>query len=212
MRNNLIFTLIILLAFFVSGGCEVDFGSTNNNGNSGENNESILRGTITSIVPDRDLSGITVQIEDMETGNIFSDTTDSSGFFQIEGSFHGTLLRLEFLDESSSQIAITSVTVFPGAEVDLGSISISNGIVNIEGDIVVVFEGDVIENNCSGGTGTIEVETDSTEVIVQVLSSTDITRDSDELACEDILIGNEVEIRGTLLPGDNVQADSIEIK
>ncbi|GIW47157.1 MAG: hypothetical protein KatS3mg078_1034 [Deltaproteobacteria bacterium] len=212
MRNNLIFTLIVLLAFFASGGCEVDFGGTNNNSNSGENNESILRGTITSIVPDRDLSGITVQIEDKETGSFFSDTTDSSGFFQIEGSFHGTLLRLEFLDESSSQIAITSVTVFPGAEVDLGSISINNGIVNIEGDIVVVFEGDVIENNCSGGTGTIEVETDSTEVIVQVLSSTEITRDSDELACEDILIGNEVEIRGMLLPGDTVQADSIEVK
>jgi hypothetical protein len=205
------FISILIISLLTSGGCDIDFGGGNNDGN-GENGdgESILQGTIAEITPDRDLGGVTVRVEDEDTGIFFPDVTDDSGFFKIEGDFDGSLLRLEFLDETQTLIAVTSITVFPGAEVDLGEITITNGIVTFEDDIIVIFNGDVTENNCSGGVGTIEVTADDTEVIVQVTSSTDIIRNDEDLSCEDLLVVNKVKVRGELT--DNiVKADQIEL-
>lgn len=204
---------ILFISLFTTGGCDIEFSSDNNNGNGGGggNQDSTLQGTIASIIPDRSLDGITVEVEDEDTGTPFSDVTDNNGFFQIEGGFSGNGTRLEFLDENPTQIALTSVTVFPGAEVDLGDITISSGTATPDGDITVIFEGDVTENNCTQGVGTIVVTADDTSVIVEVSSSTDIMRDNDDLVCEDLLEGNEVEVRGELLINDSVAADRIEL-
>jgi len=206
------FICVLAISLLTSGGCDISFSSNNNNGNGGGGNQnSTLQGTITSITPDRSLEGITVSVEDKDSGVFFSDVTDSSGSFQIEGKFSGFPSRLEFLDESSTLIALTTITVFPNAEVDLGEITITNGNVNISGDIIVIFKADITENNCSGGVGTLEVETGGESVIVEVSSSTDIIKDSDNLTCEDLLVGGNVEVRGELLVNGVVNADRIEL-
>lgn len=209
----IVFVICILaISLLTSGGCDISFSSDGDNGGGGGGDEnSILQGIITTITPDRSLEGITVRVEDTDSGVFFSDVTDSSGSFHIEGQFSGFPSRLEFLDEGSNLIALTTIIVFPNAEVDLGEITITNGSVNISGDIIVIFQGDVTENNCSGGVGTLEVETDSTTAIVEVSSSTDIIRDSDNLTCEDLLIGGSVEVRGELLVNGTVKADRIEL-
>jgi hypothetical protein len=209
----IVFVICILaISLLTSGGCDISFSSDGDNGGGGGGDEnSILQGTITTITPDRSLEGITVRVEDTGSGVFFSDVTDSSGSFHIEGQFSGFPSRLEFLDEGSNLIALTTIIVFPNAEVDLGEITITNGSVNISGDIIVIFQGNVMENNCSGGVGTLEVETDSTTAIVEVSSSTDIIRDSDNLTCEDLLIGGSVEVRGELLVNGTVKADRIEL-
>ena len=206
-------TCVLVISLLTIGGCDIEFSSDNDNGNGGGggNTEAILKGNITTIIPDRNLDGIIVEVEDEDSGNLFRDTTDNNGFFQIEGGFSGTPARLEFFDEGQSQIALTSVTVFPGAEVDLGDLTINSGSVTFEDDIIVTFEGDVTENNCSQGVGTIEVTADDTPVIVDISSSTDIIRDNDDLVCEDLLEGNNVEVRGELLINNTVGADLIEL-
>ncbi len=204
---------ILFISLFTTGGCDIEFSSDNDNGNGGGggNTEAILKGNITTIIPDRNLDGILVEVEDEDSGNLFPDTTDNNGFFQIEGGFSGTPARLEFFDEGQTQIALTSVTVFPGAEVDLGDLTINSGSVTFEDDIIVTFEGDVTENNCSKGLGTIEVTADDTPVIVDISSSTDIIRDNDDLVCEDLLEGDRVEVRGELLINNTVAAGRIEL-
>jgi hypothetical protein len=203
--------LILTISLLTTGGCDIKFSSDNDNGNGG-NNDAVLQGTIIEITPDTDIEGITVEVEDEDSGNLFPDITDAGGFFRIEGNFSGSPARLEFLDESLERIALTSITVFPGAEVDAGNITITNGNVEFE-DINVVFEGDIIENNCSGASGTLEVEVDNdTEVIVQVSSATEIILDNDDdLICEDLLVGDNIEIDGVLSTGDIVEADRIEV-
>jgi hypothetical protein len=204
---------ILFISLFTSGGCDIDFSTDNDNGNGGGNGntQAILKGTITSISSDGNLDGITVEVEDEDSGITFSDVTVSNGFFQIEGGFSGSPARLEFFDEGQTQIALTSVTVFPGAEVDLGDLTINSGSITFEDDIIVTFEGDVTENNCSQGAGTIEVTADDTPVIVDISSSTDIIRDNDDLVCEDLSEGNNVEVRGELLINNTVGADLIEV-
>ncbi|MBI2488055.1 MAG: hypothetical protein HYW01_14150 [Deltaproteobacteria bacterium] len=202
---------ILFISLSSLGGCDIEFSSDNDNDGGNGDQEAILKGTITSIIPNRNLDGITVEVEDEDTGTLFPDVTDTNGFFQIEGGFSGSSVRLEFFDENQMQIALTSITVFPGAEVDLGDITINNRSVTFEDDIIVIFEGDIIENNCSQGVGTIEVTVDDTEVIVEISSSTDIVRDNDDLVCEDLLIGDQVEIRGELLINNTVGADRIEL-
>jgi hypothetical protein len=210
----LFYTICVLFISLSSlGGCDIEFSSDNDNGSGGGggNTEAILKGNITTIIPDRNLDGITVKVEDEDSGNLFSDITENNGFFQIEGGFSGTPARLEFFDEGQNQIALTSVTVFPEAEVDLGDLTINSGSITFEDDIIVTFEGDVTENNCSQGAGTIEVTADDTPVIVDISSSTDIIRDNDDLVCEDLSEGNNVEVRGELLINNTVGADLIEV-
>ena len=51
-----------------------------------------------------------------------------------------------------------------------------------------------------------------TEVIVQVSSATEIILDNDDdLICEDLLVGDNIEIDGELSTGDIVNADRIEV-
>jgi len=109
-RSFLFITFLFNIALFNVGGCDIDFGNTNQGSGSGV--EAIIEGTITEITPDRTLDGIRVQITDDDSGVSFSDTTDINGIFSIDGDFDGTALVLEFLDENQDLLALTSITVF----------------------------------------------------------------------------------------------------
>jgi len=93
----------------------------------------------------------------------------------------------------------------------VGNLTLTNGAVTFEGDIVIIYTGDLVDNNCSSNVGTLVVENSGTEVIVQVSSSTDINRGSDNLICEDLLIGETLEILGVLLTGNTLDAFQIDI-
>ncbi|HEX9831387.1 MAG TPA: hypothetical protein VGA94_06845, partial [Thermodesulfobacteriota bacterium] len=61
---------VLFISLFSLGGCDIEFSSDNDDGNGGGNGnqEAILKGNITSIIPDRNLDGITVEVEDEDTG------------------------------------------------------------------------------------------------------------------------------------------------
>lgn len=208
--KSIYFCSVILLALILIGGCNIDFSTQDEDGRT--SNESKIDGTIVSTLPDRNLDGILVQIEDEDTGVLFSDTTNTGGVFEIEGGFSGSSLMLEFFDENVDQLALTSITVFPGAEIDLGDIRIENGIVNFEDVFNIRYIGELTDNNCMDGNGTLIVTENGTDVIVLVTNSTDIVREDDdqEIECEELLIGDELDVRGDLI-GDTIDAFDIEI-
>ena len=213
--------LLFLISFLTIGGCDVDFGGggdDNGGGGGGGNNDpEVVQGTITDIIPDEDTEGIMVIITSDDNVE-FTDATNSAGFFSISSltsTFAGTP-RLEFFDSTGMNLlALTNITVFPTARVELGNITLENGIILTPDPTEVTFEGDVILNNCVTNSGSIEVEASregvSTDVIVQVSASTDVLRDNDEILCEEVLIGQRVQVRGELLPGDSVDADFIDL-
>ena len=213
--------LLFVISFLTIGGCDVDFGSDGDNsggggGGGGSSDPEIVEGTITDIIPDQDIDGISVVITSDDNLE-FTDTTNSAGFFSISSlstTFAGTP-TLQFFDQSMTQLAITGITVFPTARVELGNLSLENGTIIFADDTEVTFEADVITNNCLANSGSIEVEASregvTTEVIVQVSASTDVLLDGEEILCEELLIGQTVQIRGVLLPGDTVDADFIDI-
>jgi len=209
---------LFLISFLTMGGCDVDFGGGGDNGGGGGGGSSspeMVQGTIVDIIPDEDTEGITVVITN-ENNIEFSDITNSAGFFSISsgtGTFSG-LPRIEFFSGSTS-LGFIDLNVFPTATVDLGNLTLENGIVILPVIIDVTFEGDVITNTCAGNSGIIEVEAsregESTDVVVQISASTDILRDGDEILCEDVLIGQDVEVRGVLLTGNTVDADILDL-
>ncbi len=212
--------LLFLFSFLTIGGCDVDFGGGGDDngggGGGGSSDPEIVEGTIVDIIPDEDVQGIMVVITN-EDNVEFTDTTNSAGFFSVSSlsrTFAGTP-TLEFLDSNSNQLGITNLTVFPTARVELGNITLENGTISFADPTEVTFEGDVITNNCVTNSGSIEVEAKregvTTDVIVQVSTSTDVLRDNDEILCEDILIGQSVQVRGELLIGDSVDADFIDL-
>ncbi len=213
MLSGVVF--LLLLSFFMIGGCDVEFGSGESGG--GGNNTSdteIVQGTIVDIIPDEDIEGITVQLTEDTSNRMFSDTTSASGFFTISGEYAGSP-EMEFINSNLVSLGRVFINVFPGAKLELGNISLENGIIIFEDDTDVTFEGDMIVNNCTDNTGTIDVEAKNdqitTDIIVQISSSTDIVRDGDDIDCENILVGQTVEVRGLLLIGNSVDASRIEV-
>ncbi len=216
---------LVFFIFIFIGGCDVDFGggtddNDNDNGDSGVEIGEIVQGTIVDTIPTRatGVDNIEITITDEDTSDQTSETTGSSGFFSISGNFSGSP-DIEFFDNEDvgNSIGIVILNVFPGAEVDLGDISLENGVVNFLEDTEVSFEADIIENNCNGNSGTIEVEIDlpdtdnEFEILVQINSSTDIEIDGLDADCDDFIIGQELEIDGTLLIGNSVDATDIEV-
>lgn len=213
---------LFLLLFVIVGGCDVDFGTSDREdddggGGDGTTSESV-EGTIVDVIPTRenDVSNITLEITDEDTTDMFFGTTDNSGFFRVEGNFSGTP-QLNFVDDDNNQNSLGRIiiNVFPRARVRLGDIRLDNGNVVFEEDIRVTFDADIIENNCMGNSGSIEVEAtnnNTVEILVQITNSTDLVRDGDDITCDDFMIGQEVEISGFLLVGNSVEADRIEVQ
>ena len=212
--------LLFVFSFLAIGGCDVEFGNSDDNngggGGGGSSEPEMVQGTITDIIPDMDTENIMVVIT--SDNNVeFTDTTNSAGFFSISSlssTFAGTP-TLEFFDTAMNQLAITGLDVFPTARVELGNITLENGTIIFADPTEVTFEGDVITNNCVTNSGSLEVEARregvETDVIVQVSASTDVVRDGDEILCEEVLIGQTVEVRGELLQGNSVDSDFINL-
>lgn len=220
MTKHYKYLSIILFLFLIIGGCEVDFGGTNDDDGGGGSTDEVIRGTITEIIPSREnnLAGITVSVMEEDALQTFTDTTSSSGTFFIEGNFASNNTTLDFLDDDNGDelLGQTSINIFPEAEVNLGNITLENGTVDFdEDDVTISFEADLIEINCTDNSGSLTVESegsDPVDIIIQVSNSTVITRDNDDIDCNDLLIGQTLDINGNLLGfGNNVDADSIEV-
>lgn len=212
---------LVLVAFLSAGGCDVDFGGTDNGnsgggGGGGNTDRETVQGTIVDIIPNRDIEGITVEVmADDSLNTTFSDVTNSSGFFQITGRFSGSP-QLDFIDQDDNSLGLVIINVFPTARVDLGNISLENGTVFFEEETDVTFEGDIILNNCEDNAGALEVEAvngeDELEILVQVTGSTDVVRtNGDDIPCQNLLIGQTVEIRGIVIIGNSVDASRVEL-
>ena len=160
-----------------------------------------------------------VIITDGDSSIEFSNSTSRSGYFSIEGDFSGdSEIQFQDVDDLNKVLAKRLLTIFPGAELDIRDISIENGTVEFE-DILIDFTGDVIENNCVDGgvsSGSIKLRIEDSdgdiELIVQIFSSASITNGS-EVNCDNILIGQELKVRGKLLVGGNsVDATLIDVQ
>lgn len=210
-----IVTLLTVSFFSIGSGCDIDF-STNDNGGQGVSDTESVSGQVIDIIPDIGIEGITVEIVNDE--NVKSEgVTDMSGDFTVNGDFDNNPGVVKFLDSANVSLGSFSVNVFPGAEVDLGDLFIeSDGTVTLENDAMVIFSGDIVEINCTGNDGSIDVEVNNIDVTVNIDSSTDIERESDNqnITCDDLLIGKEVRVDGDLPnpTGNIVDASDIEVQ
>lgn len=214
------YLILFFVLFAVTGGCDVEFGNSDrsNGGGGGDDNMETVEGTIVDVIPSRenDVSNITLEITDEDSAEMFFDTSDSTGFFMVEGSFSG-MPQLNFVDDDNNQNSLGRVfiNVFPRARVRLGDIRLDNGNVVFEDDIRVTFNADIIENNCMDSSGSIDVEAtngSTVDILVQIRNSTDLVRDGEDITCNDLLTGQEVEVTGFLLVGNSVDADRIEVQ
>ncbi|MCL4244185.1 MAG: hypothetical protein KJ002_03505, partial [Candidatus Dadabacteria bacterium] len=158
--------------------------------------------------------GITVDLS-VDGVDLESGVTDDGGFFSIDGPIAGTAL-LEFTSESGMLLGSYGVEIFPTATVELGDITLENGVVKLDNvNPEVTFDAEVTQNNCTGNTGSMQVEARNDQgtkvVIVQISNSTDLIIDGDDVDCEDILEGRNVEIQGDLVSSSTVDASRVEI-
>ena len=203
---------LMIISLFSHGGCDIEFGSSGDNDGNNSDIETV-QGTVTSIVPSSiPVEGTLVFVNNDTT---FSDVLDSSGIFSIQGLFSGSSVRLDFSEqEGSDPFATEFLNIYRGATVDLGNIEIENGDVILD-QIVTNFDATVLDNNCSGNSGTLEVQTLDNDpdvfVIVSITPTTDIEDgNGDPVSCEDLI--GDVLIRGILEVGNNVEAGDIELQ
>ena len=209
---------ILAIALFAIGGCDVEFGGGGDNGGGGGGGGGseieTIQGSVIDIIPDEPLEGIIVDVSvdgiDLESG-----VTDDGGFFSIDGPIAGTAL-LEFTSESGMLLGSYGVEIFPTAIVELGDITLENGVVKLDNtNPEVTFDAEVTQNNCTGNSGSMQVEARNDQgtrvAVVQISNSTDIIIDGDEVDCEDIIVGRNVEIQGDLISSSTVDASRVEI-
>lgn len=211
-----IFTVIsvFILSFMQIGGCDIEFGNSDDNGQGISNMENVS-GRVINVIPDTGVEGITVEITNKDDVKS-EDVTDSSGNFTVHGDFDNSPAVIKFLDSTNTSIGSLNVNIFPGVDMDLGDLEIDNGTVTLDQEAMVIFFGDIIENNCTGNSGSIDVEIKSIMVTVQINSSTDIERESNNqnITCEDFFIGQEVRVDGDLTnpTGSIVDASDIQVQ
>ena len=207
---------ILAIALFTVGGCDIDFGTggDDNGGGGGGNQIETIQGSVTDVIPEEPLEGILVDVS-VDGLNLENGVTDDTGFFSIEGPIAGTAL-LEFTGESGMLLGSYSVEIFPSATVELGDILLENGVVQLQNtNPEVTFNAEVIQNNCTGNSGSMQVEArndqDNLTVVVQVSPSTDLIIDGDDVNCEDMTVGRNVEVQGELVSSSTIDASRIEI-
>lgn len=209
---------ILAIALFAIGGCDVEFGGGGDNGGGGGGGGGseieTIQGSVVDVIPDEPLEGIIVDVSvdgiDLESG-----VTDDGGFFSIDGPIAGTAL-LEFTSESGMLLGSYGVEIFPTAIVELGDITLENGVVKLDNtNPEVTFDAEVTQNNCTGNSGSLQVEARNDQgtrvAVVQISNSTDIIIDGDDVDCEDIIVGRNVEIQGDLISSSTVDASRVEI-
>ncbi len=209
---------ILAIALFTVGGCDIDFGTGGDDngggGGGGGNQIETIQGSVTDVIPEEPLEGILVDVS-VDGLNLENGVTDDTGFFSIEGPIAGTAL-LEFTGESGMLLGSYSVEIFPSATVELGDILLENGVVQLQNtNPEVTFNAEVIQNNCTGNSGSMQVEArndqDNLTVVVQVSPSTDLIIDGDDVNCEDMTVGRNVEVQGELVSSSTIDASRIEI-
>lgn len=207
---------ILFLWFFVIGGCDIEFGSGNSGGGGGGGGNTdveTIEGTVVDIIPDQNIEGILVSIT-IDNSSPVTDVTDASGFFAIDGPFAGNP-QISFTDTNANPLGTIVINVIPTALVDLGDISLNSGTVTLQDQTQVTFDGDVTVNNCTGNSGSLEVEAQNdqgkTTIIVQISASTDLIDQGDTITCEDILLGRSVQVQGDIASGNTVDASRVEI-
>ena len=203
---------ILLITFISLLSCDIQFSSGGDGGDGGDSFET-LSGTVTMITPNTiPVEGTVVVINDNPD---LSATLSSSGFFMIQGLFSGNPL-VDFREQQdSSPFAETFVTVYRGATVELSTITITNGVVNLPDPTVTNFNGTVLQNNCTENSGTLKVQTRNTNpnvfVTVNISPTTNITGCRNEPCfCEDI--GTKVKVRGVLQSANAVNAGTLTIQ
>lgn len=204
------FLFLIIISLLSYGGCDIEFGG--GGGGNGDSDFETVKGTVTSIIP----TSITIEgtFVVVNNDNNASQVLDDTGFFLIEGTFSGSSVQLQFRQQQDPpSFANTGLTIFRGATIELGNITIENGVVDID-QTITNFDATVRENNCTGNSGTLEVETRDINpmviVTVSISASTQIVdSNNNNRTCEDI--GTSVNVRGTLQSGPNVSAIRIEI-
>ncbi len=215
-HRNLILSLILTFSLILLyGGCDIEFNSGDDNNNTGTSEDETVEGTIISTIPDIGVVDITAQITKEQNNNTFSDTTSSSGFFRIEGPFADTP-ELEFFDNSGS-LGRVFLNVFPGVTLQLGNIRLENGAVMFDDVFEATFTGVQTANNCNVNTGSIDVEVsnnqDTVTILVQVTNSTNIEESNgDNIDCDQIFDGQELEVIGSLVSVNTVDATIIQLK
>lgn len=205
---------IFILSVIHIGGCDIEFGTNEDDGQGVSDMESVS-GRVINVIPDIGIEGITVEItndEDVDS----QDTTDASGNFTVQGDFNESPAVVKFLDSMDVNLGSLNVNIFPGVDMDLGDIEIDNGTITLDDDVMVVFFGDITAIDCVGNDGSIDVEIDNVDVTVQIDSSTDIERESnnEDITCDELLIGQEVRVDGdlTIPTGTIIDASDIEVQ
>lgn len=240
-----IYLFFLFISLFAVSGCglDVEFGG-DGNGNGGKGPESI-EGFIIDVIPQRDdeVLDLAIRIVNKETtqnyqllkdcriGSSNSEVenpeqiTRASGNFCLEGDFDPEAeLRISEIGDEDSPLAVTKLTVFPGAMIDIGDIRLRGGNVEYTEDINIDFNmdfrGRVSTRNCLDNTGNIEVEIDSDkttdnnpiEVLVQIKSDAEIETGNIKIGCDSIAVGDIVrKLEGTL-DGITIRANFIEIE
>lgn len=241
-----IYLFFLFISLFAVSGCglDVEFGGSGN-GDDGEGSENI-EGFIIDVIPQRDngVSDLVIRIVNKETTQNYQllkdcrmgasnsevenpeQTTGTDGAFCVEGDFDPEAeLRISESGNEDSPLAVTKLTVFPGAMIDIGDIRIRGGNIEYTEDINIDFNmdfrGRVSTANCRDNTGNIEVEIDSNkttdnnpiEVLVQIKSATEIeTANFENLGCDSITVGDTVRRLEGTLDGITIRANFIEIE
>lgn len=209
---------ILAIALFAVGGCDVEFGGgggdNGGGGGGGGSNTETIQGSIVDIIPDEPLEGIIVDVS-VDGVALESGVTDDDGFFSVDGPIAGTAL-LEFTSEAGMLLGSYGVEIFPTALVELGDITLESGVVKLDNIYPeVTFDAEVTQNNCTGNTGSMQVEARNDQgtrvAVVQISNSTDLIINGDEVDCEEILVGRNVEIQGDLISSSTVDAFRVEI-
>ena len=241
-----IYLFFLFISLFAVSGCglDIDFGGSGN-GNGDEGPESI-EGFIIDVIPQRDeeVSDLAIRIVNKETSQNYQllkdcrmgagnsevekpeQITRAAGNFCVEGDFDPEAeFRISEVEDEDSPLAVTKLTVFPGAMIDIGDIRLRGGNIEYTEDINIDFNmdfrGRVSTKNCLDNTGNIEVEIDSNkttdnepiEVLVQIKSDTDIeTANIENLSCDSITVGDIVKKLEGTLDGITIEASFIEIE
>ena len=241
-----IYLFFLFISLFAVSGCglDVEFGGSGD-GNNTEGSESI-EGFIIDVIPQRDdeVSNLAIRIVNKETSQNYQllkdcrigagnsevenpeQITKAAGNFCVEGDFDPEAeLRISEVGEEDSPLAVTKLTVFPGAMIDIGDIRLRSGNIehteDINIDFNMDFRGRVSAKNCLDDTGNIGVEIDSykttdnnpTEVLVQIKSDTEIgTANIENLSCDSINVGDIVRRLEGTLNGITIKATFIEIE
>lgn len=240
-----IYLFFLFISLFAVSGCglDVEFGG-NEGGNDVEGPERI-EGFIIDVIPQRDdeVSDLVIRVVNKETTQNYQllkdcrmgagnsevenpeQITRAAGNFCVEGDFDPEAeIRISEVGEEDSPLAVTKLTVFPGARIDIGDIRLRGGNIEVENiniDFNMDFRGRVSTRNCRDNTGNIEVEIDSNkttdnnpiEILVQIKSDTEIeTANFENLGCDSITVGDIVRRLEGTLDGITIKANFIEIE